>query len=220
MKIGLDSKRITLIPNLIKTSLLFEELIKWQVEWDMMSDFLTLSVEHGAGVKGSKAATNSTTRGCLGTTATSVWWHCVQCHVSWYLAWGHRVCWPHRITCCWPTSQRCSVWRTADTMNRMKQAVSIFHEMWPLPQHRPQIYEIKELRKIYEPARDKVIGSAECNIIYRSNFVSTQLVWVVWKETGRRKWKSRHNFELWNLMKSKVQGDEDKVKICSFQDKG
>jgi hypothetical protein len=72
MKIELDSNDMTLMPDLIKTGLLFKKLFKWQAVSDMMPVFLTLSVKHGAGVKGSEAATNSTTRGCLGATATCV----------------------------------------------------------------------------------------------------------------------------------------------------
>jgi hypothetical protein len=84
-----------------------------------------------------------------------VWWHCVQCHVGWYLAWGHRVCRPHWVARSWPASQRCCVWSTADTTNRKKQSASAFHEMWPLPQHMSQAFENKMLRRIHELTRSE-----------------------------------------------------------------
>lgn len=96
---------------------------KWHTGWGIVLVFLTFGVEHGAGVEGGKAAANSAAGGVLRPTATRVWRHCVQRHVRRYLAWGHRIRRPHGVAPRWPAPQRCSVWRTAGTINRETEAV-------------------------------------------------------------------------------------------------
>lgn len=68
----LDSDGMTPTPNSIKTGLLFKKLFKWQNRSVTLPVFLTLGVQHRAGVKRSEAATYSATRSRLGATATRV----------------------------------------------------------------------------------------------------------------------------------------------------